>query len=262
MPQSAVYPRNGDPLSLGELRKLMGDGVLQRFLRYSAVRDTRWHYDDFAGDTINLDNYAVANGGGAAAASFATVVLENGAIRGTTGTAGDATASASLIMPLNWYGDRNCGMEVRFKLDVVTSVLFEVGFIDAVPGSNGSGVNDIDTPTFNAADSALLHLHTGQTLATMAFATNGSTAGQPDLATTLVQTTLPTAATWHRVRIQLEGNNAYCWLDGRLEASHDTDADGHVEGGVALAPWLYVRALNGTGKLMDIDYLSIWGDRN
>lgn len=262
--------RDGYPLSNRELSKIAGlsKGPLRDFIQFLASRDVVHFFDDFNGDAINLDNYAVANGGGAAVASFATNVQRSGVIRATTGTANDATASASLIMPLNWYGDANAGMEVRWKLETsVAAYKVEVGFIDAVPASNTGGVNDEDTPTFYAADSAIMSVDTAETFTTPGFYTNGSTSGQPDSRTSmagipgLTTGVTPIISTYITTRIQLLGNNAFCWMNGRLVASHNTDADGHVEGGVALAPWFYVAANSATSKSMDVDYLRVWADR-
>lgn len=244
-------------------KKLGGKSPLYEFLDYYAFRSTKFKYFDFLGDTIDLDYWAVANSGGTGVANFAAAVIDGGAIRGNTGTTDNG--SQSLVGPIIYSGDRNCGMWARVKFDVVTGQNWEIGFIDAVPGSNGPGVSDIDTPAFTAADSAVLHRDTDQTLTTMAFATNGSTAGQPDQATTLTGITVPTAAVYMDVIVQLEGNNAYCFVgdttSGYTTVSHNTDTDGHVEGGVLLAPWVYVRTRSTTAIVTDISAMAVWNDQ-
>lgn len=265
-------PRNGYPLSNRELRKLMGiNSTLYDFLRFYATRSVIHQFDDFTGDTINLDLYAVANGGGASAASFAISLAEDGMIRATTGTANDATASASLIGPLNWYGDRNCGIEIRAKASAVASVKLEFGFIDGVPSSNAPGVTDEDTPTAAFADGAVISLDSSETSTVLQFTTKGSTASQDIQATVLSSTnrvpnftsgTTPVLAEWFTVRVEIIGNMAYAWANGKLFASHDTQAAGAVEGGVALAPWIYVGANSATSRTLDVDYIRVWKDRN
>jgi hypothetical protein len=268
------FPRTGSPLSRESLRRMMGYGQMYDFMDFF-TGDKVHHYDDFLGDTINLDMYAVANSGGAGAASFATQVLPSGAIRSASGTTDNG--ACNLIMPLNWYGDLNCGMEVRWKIDDPLGFSFDIGFIDAVPGSTGSAVSDIDTPAFTAADCAVLHLDTDQTLATLAFGTKGSTANQDAKKTNMIASAgttigagvalgLPVAATWNTTRVQLSGNDAYCWINGILVASHTTtgsgaNSAGAVEGGIALAPWIYNRTRNTTTKLFDVDYIRVWMDR-
>jgi hypothetical protein len=260
---------SGYPFSLQRLeRGTDRDDVSKGFLARFATKDIVHHVDDFLGDAINLDMYAVANGGGAAVASFATNVQSGGVIRATTGTANDDTASASLIMPLNWYGDKNAGMEVRFKLETsVAAYKVEVGFADAVPASNTGVINDEDTPTGFGADFAIMSIDTGETFTTPGFYTDGSTTDQGIKRTSLAgipgltNGVTPIISTYMTVRIELSGNSAYCFFNGKLVASHDDDADGNVEGGVALAPWIYVKANSATSKSLDIDYIEVWQDR-
>lgn len=242
--------------------------ALYQYLQRFATQERIYFFDDFLGDAINLDNYAVANGGGAAVASFAINVQRGGVIRATTGTANDDTASASLIMPLNWYGDANAGMEVRFKLETsVVAYKVEVGFIDAVPASNAGGVTDEDTPTAAFADGAIMSIDTSETFTTPGFYTDGSTADQGIKRTSLAAIpgltngVTPIISTYMTVRVQLVGNKAYCFFNGKLVASHDDDAEGNLEGGVALAPWIYVAAKSATSKSLDLDYIECWQDR-
>jgi hypothetical protein len=256
------------PKSLAELRKAVNKGPLYDYLAKDAWQDRVLFFDDFSGDTINLDNYAVANGGGAGVGSFAINVQSGGVIRATTGTANDATASASLIMPLNWYGDKNCGMEVRWKLETsVAAYKVELGFADAAPGSNTGVVNDEDTPTGYGSDFAIMSVDTSETFTTPGFYTDGSTANQGIKRTSmagipsLTNGVTPIISTYITTSIQLVGNSAYCFMNGRLVASHDDDPEGNVEGGVALAPWFYIAANSATSKSLDVDYLAVWQDR-
>lgn len=258
---SPQVPNSGTLLEQRYVDRAAGarNSPLNRYLTRFASHSTRYFRDDFEVDTINLDNYALGNGAGASAVAFAIAVVEGGTIIGTTGTANGVTASESLIMPLTWYGDRNAGMEVIFKPSALTEIKVEVGFIDAVPGSNTAGINNIATPTFFAADGALfLFDHTGSTT-TCGFYTVGSTTGQPDAVTAVTSTLSSTV--WNRVRVQLIGNNAMCWMNGQLVANHQTDADGYVEGGVALAPWIYLRANSAATKSLSVDQIEVWAER-
>lgn len=246
------------------LRKFAKAGRMADFLDFYSFRDTYFHLDDFGGDAINLDYYALAAGGSGGAVFATNIQNGTGVVRGSTGT--DDNAASSLIGPIIFRGDNNCGMWVRLKIDVVTAHMFEVGFIDAVPGSATGGVNDIDTPTVFMADGAVLALDTDQTLTTAAFVTVGSTANQTVKATTLTGFTAPTAAVFFDVVVQLIGNDAYCIVNNGVDViSHhngiSANSAGHVEGGVSLAPWVYNRTRNTTAKLMDIDAIAIWSDR-
>lgn len=252
--------------STSTLGRFARAGAMRDFLEFRAFRDRAFHLDDFLGDTINLDYYALANSSGSGAADFAINVQNGtGVIRGSSGTTDNG--SVSLIGPIIYRGDNNAGMWVRFKVDDVTSLNFEVGFIDAVPGSNGSGVSDVDTPAVTMADGALLQMDTDQTLKTLAFVTVGSTANQTVKSTTLTGTTTPTNATFMDVTVQLIGNDAFCVVNegGAARVAHANgtgdNSAGHVEGGVSLAPWVYVRTRNTTTKNFDIDAIATWSDR-
>lgn len=268
MAYTAFRPASGFLLSKAQLKRQRGllGSPLYDFMERYAARDVVRTFDDFTGDTIDLNYYALANSGGTAVANFAIQVLANGVIRAASGTTDDG--SVSLIGPLIYAGDNNCGMEARFKLSAVTGLNFEVGFIDAVPAANAGGVTDIDVPTLAATDAALLTMDTDQTLTTLAFATKGGTAGMDALKKTLgaipgltgASSAIPVAAEYLTVRIQLEGNMASCWVNGK-NVEHTAQAAGHVEGGTLLAPWIYVRTRNTTTKVFDLDYLEVWADR-
>jgi hypothetical protein len=244
----------GYPLSDAELSKIKGDGVLRRFLEQYATRDRVTFFDDFVGDTINLDNYAVASSAGTGSAVFATAVAANGTIQADTGT--DDNGSVSLVGPAIWKGDLNCGLEIRVKSDAVTSYNLEVGFIDAVPAANASGVSDADTPAAAFTDGALFQIDTDQTLVTLSFVTDG-TALAVQSTTLPAGQTLLVAATYTTFRIQLVGNDVFAWRDGVLVASHVAA----VEGGTALAPWVYIRTRTTAARFPDVDYLRLWADR-
>ena len=257
-----IYPRRGYPLSRQELKNAHLRGPEYEFLKHFAMRDSVYTLDDFIGDTINLDNYAVANGGGAAAASFAITVVEDGWIRGTTGTGNGDTASASLIGPAIYYGDRNCWMECRFKpVTAVTEARIEIGFVDVVPGSTKPVVDVLATPTVNTAvaDAALyVYDHTGSTT-TNELVTIGTaiTAAK----TTFTPPVAIAAGTIYTVRIHVIGNTVFLIMNGVLVASHQASATDYIEGGSAICPWLYVRASSATSKSLDVDYVALGKDR-
>lgn len=247
------------------LQRSFGRGHKYDFLNKMAHQDTVFFFDDFLGDAINLDHWAVANSGGTSAADFAKAVGRGGWITADTGT--DDNGSLSIVGPLEWYGDAYAGMEIRIKTDVVTDFEIETGFIDAVPAANAAGVNDQDTPTMAASDGALFSVDTDETLKTVGFFTKGSTANQDIKRTTLAgipgftNGNLPVLATFYTVRIQLEGNSAYCYVNNKLVASHNDDPQGNLEGGVALAPWVYCRTRSTTAVFPTIDYVACWQDR-
>ena len=255
-----LVPRSGTLLENRFLNRLgPSNGPLQSYLKRFASHSSRYFRDDFEGDAINLDNYALGNGAGSGAVAFAVVAQEGGAIDGICGTANGVTASQSLIMPITWYGDRNCGVEFIFKPSSIEEIKMEFGLIDAVPASTTAAVNNHTTPTFYAADAAVMYYNKTSSTVVNGFYTVGSTTDMPDDADAITSTI--SATVWNRVRVQLWGNNAACWLNGLLVAVKDNDAVGFVEGGVALSPWIYVRANSATSKTLSVDQIEAWSDR-
>lgn len=271
------YPGVGYPNSVSELRKAYSKGPLYNFLRSYAYRDVVFKKDDFDGKVIDTtNNWSVANGGGAAAASFAVNLQQSGVIRGTTGTGNGVTASASLIGPIAYAGTSNPGMEIRFKtVTASTSVRMEAGFIDAVPASNTASFNSMDgtgaVPTMFAANSVTAAIDTSATAAFFNLVTIGSASNQLGRRTNGT-TGLAAAGTYQTIRLQLfsadntTANSVWAamWHNGQRVATMDgstTAGVGAVNGSVLLAPWVYFEAINATSKSLDIDYIAWWGDR-
>lgn len=260
-----IFPRNGFRMSEATLRRQMGMSPLFEFLRMHAS-DDRVMLDNIPGINnfpVAMDAYwTPANSGGTSAANFASVVGAGpGYIQGDTGT--DDNGSISLIGPIIYQGDLNVGCLFDIQIDAVTDYNLELGLIDAVPGSNAPGVTDVDTPNIAASDAAILTIDTDQTIATLAFATDGSTSNMDDKATTIAQPiTNFSAATRHRVVIQTFGNFVYCAIDGVVAAVHDAtvDADGCIEGGTLLAPWIYCRTRTTTARFPRLYHFAIWQD--
>ena len=258
-------PRQGVPQSKEELKKLMGRGRMYDFLTPQLRPDYQVFFDDFNGDTINLDNWALANSGGTGAVNFAKQVGRGGWVRGESGTTDDG--SISMIGPLEWYGDANVYAECRVKIDAITGLDFEFGLIDAVPSSNGAGVTDEDTPTAAFADGAVISIDTDETYQKLGYYTKGSTANQGIKRTSAsgsyahplngasVTSGVPDAAEWVTYGIALRGDYSYTfWINGNAIAHAAPASAGHIEGGIALALWFYCRTRNTTTKTPDIDY--------
>lgn len=268
-----AHPATGFPYSVRELRRAQTKSPLYNYLRQLARADVMFLHDDFTGKAIDSTvQWAVANGGGASVASFATSLQLNGAIRATTGTGNGVTASASLIGPIIYPGNANPGMEIRFKtVTASTAVRMEVGFIDAVPASNTMGINNMDTPTAFFSDGATVGIDTAATAAFFNLVTKGSATSQV-IKKTNGTTGLAAAGTWQTIRIQMLSQDAtttdatavVAWHNGNKIATHDVSATagvGAVKGSVLLAPWVYFEATSASSKSLDIDYITVWCDR-
>ena len=261
-----VPPERGYDLSYQQLNRTGLHGPLRDFLRSYARRDRVVMEDDFVGDTINLDNYALAQSQTSVTHVHAAAL--NGIIQGTV--VATTTASLSIVTPAIWAGNNNASFEARFKVNTVASTfILEAGFIDAVPGSAGPGIADIDTATgATMTCGALFHFNNAQTHTGIAFGTIGDATGQT-FATTLMTTgfTTPVADTYMTIKVQLLTNpgetgktKALLWVNSKLRATH-APAAGAVDGTQLLAGWLYVQAVAAAAKIHYVDYIRIEQDR-
>lgn len=246
-------------LSEHDLAYFTREGKLKQWMRHLAKYDVATMYHEFADVTVANLGWAVANSGGASAADLAlpATKVKNGGATILPGTTDNGSASA--IHHITWNGDSNCGIMGRFKISVLTGGYnLEFGLIDAVPGSNGPGIADVDTPTATMADGALFTIDVDQTLKTFSAATAGTSF--TTTATTLASPALTalSADTYATFMIQMIGNAAYFYTNGTLCASHTGDK---VEGGTLLAPWLYIRNRDTTAKTVTLDYVYAWQDR-
>lgn len=266
-------PARGYDRSNYQLGRSQLNNPLRDFLRDIAVRDRVAFFDDFLGDTIDLNNYAVVKQGTGVA--FALAVATNGTIQASTET-GVVTSPVSLISPAIWAGNNNASFEARFKINTVaTTYIMEAGFIDAVPAAAGPGVADIDLIAGGTGATmtcgALFQIATNQTHTSVAFVTAGGFTSQT-LASTLITAatsgfTTPAAATYLTVKVQLLTNSgetgkskAYCWINGKLLAKHEAAA-GAVNGQQGLAFWFYGQAVASNALVYTIDYIRVSQDR-
>lgn len=236
--------------------------AMRLFLLPMARRDVVYFEDDFMGDTINLDHYAVANSTNANVFAIpATQVLGGAMVADTGATDNEATSIRGAAV---WKGDHNVGMEVRMKVSPVTNYCLELGFVDTVTNAQLPAVGDVDTPVVNngAGDAALFHIDTDQTLTTMAFVTDGSTANMNSTKTNL-GTFAPTNDTYHVFTIQTAGDAVMATIDDRddIRVNHGSTTASKIEGGTLLRPWVYVRTRHTAAVTATVDYIRIWQDR-
>jgi hypothetical protein len=278
MPNGSQYGNLNYPSGYHHIGRFgASNSPLAQFLYPAAWRDVVYFFDDFIGGTNQEpaaadwnEGVLVAEGTNGTEFAPAGTQLTNGVCQGVTNNvAGD---EQTLRTDLIWTGDQNCGMEIRFKVDNVTSLQHEIGFTDALSASTASAINDIDTPTITngAADVALIGGDTGQTLSTLAFITDGSTTNMNTTKTNL-GTRAITNATYITYRVQLTGvssavsaSNAYVLQENKTileSAAHGNALASQIKGDVLLQWWLYFEPLTTAARTVDIDYLAIWQDR-
>ena len=215
--------------------------------------------DDFIEDTISSTRWNLSTD--ASATGFAWAIAEGGTIQGATG------AVDNNYIAINgdamWSGDKNCGMECRFKLSAVTSINFEIGFTDALTDETLPAVTDVDTPATGngATDVAVIHLDTDQTLTTAAFVGDGTT---PAAQKVNLGTWAPTAAVYYTARVQLAGDNAFCAIfdaNGALIPETAKSLVTALDGDILVRPHMLFGTRVATSRTVDIDLIRCWQDR-
>lgn len=221
-------------------------------------------FEDFNDDTINLDKWTLTKDTNAT--NYAATAGAGGTI---VGTAGNTNGEGIGIYGINnWYGDKNCGMEVRIKFNQITNGSFEIGFADTATDFKDPIVTDVDVVTASngAGDFAMIKRDTAQTLTTSALVTLGST---PYTVTkSNLGTFAPTAATYFVARVQIVGDTvlgAIFDANGGLTVATSIKATpsgaGGIEGGVALRPFVNVTRTATADVIATIDYIRVWQDR-
>lgn len=261
-------PRTGYERSNHQLGRSMLKNPLRDFLRDLAKRDRVEAFFDFMdwGETSNFTMAQTQTG-----TTFTVIDGPNGVMAGTN--AATATASLSAIGKTQVLGNANPEVEVRWKISTTPATYaIEIGFVNAAPATGASVVADIDTGTFftTATNAAIFGVWSNQTHAGFGFASIGSFTGQT-MATTLLTsgTTAPTADTYATVTVgvitdpdQTGKSKCYAKLNGKTVATHDSDADGHINGQAAIYPWIYIATPTGTvARVFTVDYVAIRHDR-
>ena len=249
------------------------ESALAKFLYPITWRDTVFVFDDFTGPALSTHLWTAAK-----IASNGTdfdppaTQLVNGVCQGITGAF--AQDHANLRSDAVWYGNANCGMEVRWKVNNITSLAVEVGFVDPLSdytSTNAGAVSGIDTPAVanGATDVGLVTMYTTETANTLNLVTEGSTSNMNVTATSFAVS--PVNATYGVARVQLAQTasavaaaKAYV-LDGndaiRATAQHGALLASQIKGDVLQHFWFYVESLTTSARTIDIDYIAVWQDR-
>jgi len=278
------------------LTKVQDPAILANVLYLQQRANVVPFFDDFNVVTMNGDPWTKTKDAGAT--DFAISAAVNGMIRGITGTSN--TEGLSITGPAIYSGSRNCGMEARIKISLLTNVTWEMSWIDDITDKTAPACTDVDTPAFGAGltEGASVTQDTGETITTPRLCTKGATSSV--LAATMMtppktQTVnsditrtayAPTADTYFTVRLQVftpkATNGTTANTISSVEASIFDSSDpkniklvsqemikaeegANVLGGITAAtlirPYFAIATLNGTSKNYDIDYIAIWQDR-
>lgn len=222
----------------------------------------RWE-DDFIVDTINLDQYLLAKDTNAT--DFAVAVAQGGTIAGSTGT-NNSVDGHSLLGPAVWSGDKDVFAIARLKIDVVTAFKWEFGLLDAVSDGTLGGATDIDVPSNQFGDGAIITQETAETITAARLLTEGSNS-QTIAATPLaypwatdgISTDVsftPTAGEYFHAMIAINGDDAHAMIfDDDMNPVRYAYKLSGLEGATGLAVWAFCGTSNATAKVMTIDRL-------
>lgn len=209
--------------------------------------------DDFLGDAIDTRYPAVATGVDGSFDASATGISGVATLDvGDGATSGDDEYGGQPLGNLEWQGDLNAFTVARIKISDITTVKVEFGFTDAL--TDAGAVNDLATPTVTATDCAVWCLDTDDTATWQAVSANAGTAGKSENSSIVA----PVNDTYQYLGVFLEGDNVIFkqWDASGAKVGEDIVLDSGIEGGTAVAPWLFVQNRAATiDRVVTIDYV-------
>lgn len=215
-------------------------------------------HDHFLGDVL-ADEWGVAKGSDGACVDFAISAAVGGMVRATTGAGAGASMAANgvqLHAALNWAASSgNLIFDCRLKLAAITTVAVFVGFTDQI-GSLEMPINSAasaNTITTNASDAVGLMFDTSMDTDVW-----WGVGVKADTDATHVSTGIaPTAATWQRLRIEVESNGtAGMFIDGK---KYCTVANA-VTAATPLTPVIAAFRRAASSTTVDVDYIHVSSD--
>lgn len=219
-------------------------------------------FDDFLGDTIQTALWGnPTKGSDGATVDFAFSAAVGGMLRGTTGAGAGGSMAANgiqLYSSLAWKPNQgNLMFEARVKISAITNISLFVGFTDQVaaleqPIHSAASANTITT---NASDGVGFFFDTSMTDDVWWCA---GVKGDTDATHTSGLATAPVAATWAKLRIEIDtSGNATFWVDG-IRYGYVANA---TTATVALTPTVSAFTRTAASATVDIDYIDVRADR-
>jgi len=209
-------------------------------------------FDDFLGDTINLDNYVVNTDSGGTA--FAINVQANGVIRATVDTTDN---DISNIFGVVIYRSDSAGpLTIEVRAALITSVAdgeVFIGFSDASgTDENPITLSTADVMTSNATD-AVGFAYTGGGTADWKMVSVANNSDGTVARANAKGATTPAAGTFQTFKITLnEDGDADYYIDGVYQGSEAVAVTSTV-----LLNFAVALQSGGTGRSLDIDYVEI-----
>ena len=184
-----------------------------------------------------------------------TLALASGGVTLTTAATDTKTCSVA-CGGIWWYPTKNCVTEMRFQLDVVTTVAINAGFTDAVSEGSGalpfliSGTTIADTAT----NGAMFCFDTNQTTDYWYIV---QTKAGTQTGTLLPSTCAPVAATDQTIRVAINtSGNATYYYNG-MPVGYIASA---TTAATPLVPYFGIRNNAGVAHVATLKYVRCWQD--
>lgn len=233
------------------LDRRLGRANARDFLELSSMTVSSWE-DDFQGDTFSAGaapaNYQSTASGTASATAAISAGVVNGAALLDAGT--DDNGRSDLSWGLHYQGQLGATYVARFKVPVITTRKFEVGFTDVISGTDAGAVNaKAGNGTWTADNAVALCFDTDDDAVLTLMGVKATVAAtSADFATVLV------ADTYYYFGIQLFEDNARGFiLDANGAFLEEEVIENCVTETTLLTPWLFVqnRAANAGSMTLD-----------
>lgn len=214
-------------------------------------------FDDFLGDTINLDYYIVSSDAGGTA--FAVNDQANGCVRGSVDT--DDNDLTQLITDVQWKASNGGPLTLEVRSKPVTSVAdgeTYIGFSDSTADENPMLVSTTDVLTSNASDAAGFCYTGAGTANWKAVAVKGDADNAGGVITcNKGGATTPVVGTYQTHKIVVnEAGDADFFINGIFQGR----ADNAVTAGTLLNMYVCIQS-GTTARSWDVDYIEIIGGR-
>jgi hypothetical protein len=258
-------------LSDARLRSGFGPGIANEFLQMNSMDISKWD-DDFLSGVLTSSVYTTASAGTSAVSAAVlapvhdTAANQWGNIRLVTGSQAD-TGVSTISLGLQYLGDYNAVLAVRYRLSSAAEVKLEIGFRDSVATTTPT-VNALDTPSYHAGDGCCWVYDTDATSdvwqaqgvkAGSAATGVDLTASSPHNATTN-NGALPIADVYQTMVVALMEDNAYFMRydkDGGKQGQTIMLND-CITGSVGVAPCIWVQTRDTNSVNLDIDFIKAW----
>ena len=203
--------------------------------------DWQFDKDHFWGDALDVRYHAGINSGSGSAAPAINSNGEGGEMILDAGTADDGYSGFAI--DLNWRGDQGALFVARFKINVATTVKFEMGWTDLE--TNVGVANVLDTPTAVATDGAVIIGDIDDTANIQVFGVKaGTLAGKSEPG-------LAFDTDYHTYALALADDDAIAFIDG-IEYGRITNA---LEGGNPISPTLFVQNRDAIQHTLTCDWI-------